>query len=41
MLAPIRALADLIINTSKFNVHELRELHPARNSAASATSRRS
>jgi UPF0042 nucleotide-binding protein len=25
-LAPIRALADHIINTSKFNVHELREL---------------
>jgi UPF0042 nucleotide-binding protein len=24
-LAPIRAMADLIINTSKFNVHELRE----------------
>jgi RNase adapter protein RapZ len=24
MLAPIRALADLIINTSKFNVHDLR-----------------
>src|SRR5437879_1662522 len=24
-LAPIRALADLIVNTSKFNVHELRE----------------
>jgi UPF0042 nucleotide-binding protein len=24
-LAPIRALADLILNTSKFNVHELRE----------------
>jgi len=24
MLAPIRALADLTINTSKFNVHELR-----------------
>jgi RNase adapter protein RapZ len=26
MLAPIRALADHIVNTSKFNVHELREL---------------
>ncbi len=26
MLAPIRALADHIINTSKFNVHELRDL---------------
>jgi UPF0042 nucleotide-binding protein len=25
MLAPIRALADHIVNTSKFNVHELRE----------------
>src|SRR5438270_1712654 len=25
-LASIRALADLIVNTSKFNVHELREL---------------
>ena len=25
-LAPIRAMADLIINTSKFTVHELREL---------------
>ena len=25
-LAPIRALADHILNTSKFNVHELREL---------------
>ena len=25
MLAPIRALADLTINTSKFTVHELRE----------------
>ena len=25
-LAPIRALADLTINTSRFNVHELREL---------------
>jgi UPF0042 nucleotide-binding protein len=25
-LAPIRALADHIVNTSKFNVHELREL---------------
>jgi UPF0042 nucleotide-binding protein len=25
MLAPIRALADLIVNTSKFTVHELRE----------------
>jgi UPF0042 nucleotide-binding protein len=24
-LAPIRAMADLVINTSKFNVHELRE----------------
>ena len=24
-LAPIRAMADLIINTSKFTVHELRE----------------
>ena len=24
-LAPIRALADLVLNTSKFNVHELRE----------------
>jgi UPF0042 nucleotide-binding protein len=26
MLAPIRALADHVVNTSKFNVHELREL---------------
>jgi UPF0042 nucleotide-binding protein len=26
MLAPIRALADHIVNTSKFNVHELREI---------------
>jgi UPF0042 nucleotide-binding protein len=26
VLAPIRALADHIVNTSKFNVHELREL---------------
>lgn len=26
MLAPIRALADHIVNTSKFNVHELREM---------------
>ena len=26
LLAPIRAMADLIISTSKFNVHELREL---------------
>ncbi|HVX66046.1 MAG TPA: RNase adapter RapZ [Bryobacteraceae bacterium] len=26
MLAPIRELADHIVNTSKFNVHELREL---------------
>ena len=26
MLAPIRGLADHIINTTKFNVHELREL---------------
>lgn len=26
LLAPIRALADLVIDTSKFNVHELREL---------------
>jgi UPF0042 nucleotide-binding protein len=26
MLAPIRALADLIVDTSKFNVHELRDL---------------
>jgi UPF0042 nucleotide-binding protein len=26
LLAPIRALADHIINTSKFNVHELREM---------------
>ncbi len=25
-LGPIRALADLVINTSKFNVHELREM---------------
>lgn len=25
-LAPIRAVADLVINTSKFNVHELREV---------------
>ncbi|MGD1069990.1 MAG: RNase adapter RapZ [Bryobacteraceae bacterium] len=25
MLAPVRALADLTINTSKFNVHDLRE----------------
>jgi UPF0042 nucleotide-binding protein len=25
-LAPIRALADLVINTTKFNVHELREM---------------
>ncbi len=25
MLAPIRALADLTINTSKFNVHDLRD----------------
>ncbi len=25
-LAPIRALADLVINTSKFNVHELRDI---------------
>jgi UPF0042 nucleotide-binding protein len=25
MLAPIRSLADLTINTSKFNVHDLRE----------------
>jgi UPF0042 nucleotide-binding protein len=25
-LAPIRALADLVINTSKFNVHELRDV---------------
>ncbi len=26
LLAPIRALADHIVNTSKFNVHELREM---------------
>jgi len=26
MLAPIRSIADHIVNTSKFNVHELREL---------------
>ena len=26
LLEPIRALADLVLNTSKFNVHELREL---------------
>lgn len=26
LLAPIRALADLVLNTSKFNVHELREV---------------
>jgi UPF0042 nucleotide-binding protein len=26
MLAPIRALADHVVNTSKFNVHELREV---------------
>jgi UPF0042 nucleotide-binding protein len=26
MLAPIRALADMIVNTSKFNVHDLREM---------------
>jgi UPF0042 nucleotide-binding protein len=39
-LAPIRAMADLIINTSKFTVHELRDFI-ARAFAAIATSPRS
>jgi UPF0042 nucleotide-binding protein len=37
MLAPIRALADLTINTSKFNVHELRESIKERFAAASGS----
>ncbi len=35
-LAPIRAVADHIINTSKFNVHELREVIGEQISAAAA-----
>ena len=41
MLAPIRAMADLIINTSKFNVHELREIIGEKFRGDSARNRRS
>jgi UPF0042 nucleotide-binding protein len=40
LLAPVRALADLTINTSKFNVHDLREFI-GRSSRPRATNRAS